>query len=117
MAKRGERFPVDKEKLNNEMRKRGLTGQAVSKEMGYCRDYISTVKYEGKIAPAGMKMLQVLYNIAPEDIAPDDIPTNNIASAHETESSPQEIALILTTETITRLEEAMYRAVLRALHE
>lgn len=56
MAKK-EKIPVDKKKLDSEIRKRGLNGAAVSKEMGYCRDYISTVKYEGYISPPGMKML------------------------------------------------------------
>ncbi|MBQ1297901.1 MAG: helix-turn-helix transcriptional regulator [Clostridiales bacterium] len=115
MAKRGENIPIDKEKLESEMRKRGLSARAVSREMGYCRDYISTVKYEGKISPPGMKMLQMLYNITPEDIAPESIaPAPDLRKDN---APPQEVTLILTTETIKRLEDAMYRAVLRALHE
>lgn len=110
MAKK-EKIPVDKKKLDSEIRKRGLNGAAVSKEMGYCRDYISTVKYEGYISPPGMKMLQVLYNITPEDIAP------TLDDSKEDEGKPKEAALILSTETISRIEEAMYRAFKKALHE
>lgn len=116
MGKRGGNVLIDKDKLTNEIRKRGLNARQMSLEMGYCQDYISTIKYEGKISPPGMKMLQMLYNITPEDIAPD-VSARAINSSSEEKTDVQEVALILTTETINRLEEAIYRAFKRALHE
>ena len=105
-------FPVDAVKFDAELKKRGIKSRnVISEEMGYSRNYFNA-RVNDKFFPRNvMVALEAKYGIKAEDIAPDEEKTDRQVD------STQEIALILTTETINRLEEAMYRAVLRALKE
>lgn len=58
---------IDGQKFKQAFKKRGLTFNDVSEELGHNRYYIAQIKVVGEISEASIKMLQALYNIQPEE--------------------------------------------------
>ena len=65
---------IDGNKLTREIEKRGLIGRAMSVEMGYAASYISCCTNRGHMSTSGLKMLEKLYDIRPDEIMPDKEP-------------------------------------------
>lgn len=63
--------PVDRENLRRALYKRGLNAQSVSKGMGHAAQYLSNACSYGQISLSGAKTLEALYNVKPEEYAPD----------------------------------------------
>ena len=63
---------IDKTKLDNELRKRGLTNTDVSKELGFHNGYISDAMHRERIGVVVLRMLEVLYNISPDSYVIED---------------------------------------------
>lgn len=93
---------IDRVKLQNEIGKRGLTLSEVAREMGMSKNFMKTVVDRGTAAESTLVLLAKLYNIRFEDIAPkreqaQEVPTPDI--------------------TLQVIEEGVYRAIARALPE
>jgi len=110
---RGEstKFAVSKQKLMAELAIRRTNMADASKRMGYNRNHLSAALCAGGITLPTLRALESMYGIKPEDIAKET------SGSEPEKGETKEVALTLTAETLEMLEEAMYRAVLRALHE
>ena len=62
---------VDGTKLEQELKRRGLTLAEASREIGRSPAYLSKCKFEGQATASTLKVLEAVYNIAYDDIAPD----------------------------------------------
>lgn len=97
---------VSKEKLYRELEKRGLNHSEVSTEIGFAQWFISNSASRGKINRTGAIMLEKLYNIKPEDYAPDP------------DNTPEIIEPVKEAQNIIdyeKLGEVIYDAVYRAV--
>lgn len=63
---------IDKTKLENELRKRGLTYANVSRELGFHQGYIADAMHRERIGIVVLRMLEVLYNISPDSYVIED---------------------------------------------
>lgn len=67
-----EKYPVDKEKLLDELKERGLNQSRASVEMGYDASYISCRMYENALAKPVLLMMEKMFGITYDMIKPDD---------------------------------------------
>ena len=103
-----EMYPVDKAKLYRLLEKRNLTAKEVSIELGYSRFFLSNCAGRGVINTPSAKMLEKLFNIRPEDYAPDPTET-------ETPQILEEMREVRDLIDYDRLERAIYAAVYQAI--
>ena len=104
-------FPIDATKFDAELKKRGIRSRnVISEQMGYSRNYFNA-RVNDKALPANVMIaLEAKYGIKAEDIAP--------VKEQKTIKAPdevQQIELIMSDETIAKLEAAMLRAFTTAL--
>ena len=102
---------INPEKLIEELKKRGLTHNRVSEELGYNRNYITGVLKAGRMGRGARKTLEVLYNIKPEDIAPEK------EHAEEPQEPAEGLQGTFTEEFWGRLYKTMYAAVYEAVRK
>jgi hypothetical protein len=120
-----EKFPVSKNKLYQELSRRGLTPAQASAELGFSAGYLSNVAMVGSIPERSALYLERVYHITPEDYCPDLLDEIEKSKATESETVPN--AIIQTAaETFARVFVEQYRetcrqtitdAVLQALRE
>jgi len=65
------KYPVSKNKLYAELKKRGLTPSQASTEIGFGKDYIANACCYGELSERGALYLTKFFRITPEDYAPD----------------------------------------------
>lgn len=104
-------FKVDKTKFDAELNKRNISRTEVSFDIGRNRNYLNSCMCEGRIPATEMLLIEAKYGIKPQDVAPDKEPKETIKRPDEV----QQIELILSDETISKLEVAMFRAFTAAL--
>lgn len=63
--------PFDQKKLKKELKKRGVTLEDASVELGHSRAYLSNAILSGKMAQHAIIGLERLYRITYDGIAPD----------------------------------------------
>ncbi len=109
MNTNGKAIKIDGAKLREELRRRGLTYVSVSKELGFCDSYISTVVSTGSIGVPAAKLLNLRYNIDIELIKPDDVLIEEAQSKKEPEvdKSMEDLKseILELTSTIKELKE------------
>ena len=67
MSRSHKKISVDKEKLYNELAKRGITASEASREMGFSEYYVaSTLSGESAFPERTVKLLEALFGIKPE---------------------------------------------------
>lgn len=108
---------IDRVKLQDEIGKRGLTLSEVSREMGMSKNFMNSVIERGTARESTLVLLSKLFNIRFEDIAPkreqaQEVPTPDITLQVIGEEVYRAIARALP-----ELEEAMCRAMRRALND
>ena len=64
---------VDKDRMMEALKKRGLTMSNVSKEIGFEGGYLSKCCERGKISIPASKMLESLYHLNPEEYKPIEV--------------------------------------------
>lgn len=89
---------IDKKKLQNELKARGVSQQAASRACGYGQGYLANMGMRGSISEETVEELKRLYNIDYEDIEPD------------TQKQPQKCDVEEQTN-----EDAIYRATYSAI--
>ena len=82
-------FEIDGEKLAKELRVRDLRKDAVSKGVGYSKNYIGYVIKEGKIRKSAMTLLESVYGINYDSIKPDEQPQEPVSDATGEEKAEQ----------------------------
>ena len=70
MARTFNSYPVDGTKFNALIRKRGLSAQEISRDLGRSEAYIKSAVANGKIQATAAQLIEVKYGIKPEDYAP-----------------------------------------------
>lgn len=63
-------YPVDYEKLEAALHKRGVTMSMVSREIGRSDSYIKVAARRGRLQTTAAQLIEVKYNIKPEEYAP-----------------------------------------------
>lgn len=63
-------IPLDRERLEQALTKRGLNMKRVSNELGYSTYFLASSCGRGNIALSAAVMLETIYNIKPEEYAP-----------------------------------------------
>lgn len=108
-------FEIDGEKLAKELRVRDLRKDAVSKGIGYSKNYIGYVIKEGKIRKSAMTLLESAYGINYDSIKPDEQTQEPVADATGEEKSEQ-IPFDLNNEALwDKLRLVIYAAVRKAM--
>lgn len=112
-------YPVDKDKLYSAFKKRDLTASEVSLELGYSKWFISKSADRGTITQAVGMMLDKIYNIKPEDYAPDPEPVEAWDPLAEIEPAPvQEARDLIDYEKLSAVIcEAIYQALKKVQEE
>lgn len=65
-------FPIDGNKLDKELAKRGESAWNVSSEIGFAHTYLSCCKSRGRISQHSMLLLERMYGIKYDDVKPDE---------------------------------------------
>lgn len=106
---------IDGEKLARELRVRDLRKDAVSKGVGYSKNYISYVISEGKIRKPAMTLLESEYGISYDSIKPDEQPQEPVPDATD-EAKAEQIPFDLNNEALwDKLRLVLYSAVYKAV--
>ena len=90
---------VDFNRLTTEFRKRGLTTAQASKQMGRSVSYFSGMKIKGYLPESTLVMLESMWNIKYEDIAPVEPPKTDEPKSADSEMltiSKDELRFIIT---------------------
>lgn len=93
-------YPVDFEKLEAAIHRRGVTMTMVSREIGRSDSYIKVAARRGLLQATAAQLIEVKYNIKPEEYAP----------APEPEEKPEEAAF-----SAEELEKIVRKAVSEAV--
>ena len=108
-------FEIDGEKLAKELRVRDLRKDAVSKGVGYSKNYIGYVIKEGKIRKSAMALLESVYGINYDSIKPDEQKQEPVSDATGEEKAEQ-IPFDLNNEALwDKLSLVIYAAVTKAV--
>ena len=65
-----QKVKVDRERLYNSLKVRGLKAQTISTEMGFSKRYISNSMSRGYISASAAKLLETMYGIKPDEYEP-----------------------------------------------
>lgn len=87
-------LPCCGEKLKSLLERRGLTMQTAGLEMGRSKGYIFSCIKRGTISSSAAQQLKVMYNIRPEDYAPE---------TEEEPSEPEDDRLTRIEGMVTRI--------------
>jgi len=112
-------YPVNKDKLYQAFKKRNLTASEFSIELGYSKWFIAKSADRGTFTQAVVMMLDKIYNIKPEDYAPDPEPVEEWDPLAEIKPVPvQEARELIDYEKLSAVIcEAIYQALKKVREE
>lgn len=105
-----EKYPVSKNKLYEELKRRGVTPAQASQEIGFSAGYISNNAMKGEMPARAALYLERIYSIKPEDYQPDLL--DEIEKAKGGETIPPD-AIRTAAETFARVLLETYRETYR----
>lgn len=107
--------PVDRERMYEAIKKRGLTSSEVSLALGYDKTYITSICGNGKMSLSAAKFLETLYHIMPEEYAPI---TEKVVQKEVQIDKPIQVQSAIDYEKLGRvIASAVYEAVSKAWNE
>lgn len=110
---------IDKDKLKNAVRRRKKTNYQASMDMGYSHSMISQWCSNGQIPIRGMKLLEEVHGICPEEYTIPDDPESQLVMK-EVESNPSlpyvsnTITIEFSDETLERMGKMLAEAIWNA---
>lgn len=70
MAMMYQKVEVDRDRLYNSLKVRGLVAQTISLEMGFSKWFIANSASRGHISASAAKLLETMYGIKPDEYMP-----------------------------------------------
>ena len=113
----GNMIKIDKDKLRNEIQRRGISLVEASVAIGAKRNYLSSALYTGTMNMIVVNALKLQYNINPEDIIYKEEPEEPEKLEEVTSKPQQDVPVISTNELYQIIYSAVYQAVKTALNE
>lgn len=107
-----EKYPVSKNKLYAELKKRGITPADASRELGFTVGYIAHAANNGEISARGALYLEKIFSIKPEDYRPDLLDMVDKTKPETPERIPNELIQTAAV-TFARVLVEQYRETYR----
>ncbi len=95
---------ISSDKLREELRRRGLNGTAVSKEIGFSDAYMSYVLKNGVIGKPAANLLKMRYNIDVETLKPN-VPVAEKPATPEPTTDELKSEIAVLTKAVNELAE------------
>lgn len=103
---------IDGKKLADEIVRHGLTKRGISREMGFCDNYVCKIINRGTASKSALMLIEKMYGIAAADIVLDGSAADNRETAAVESKQEEHVDQI----DYDRLYETIKRAMIDALN-